>query len=127
MRRKKKHQIPFDNRGGTVVTSRRLYDYRNYLTLPAQAKALMPLLHIHWRNDKYVDYGIREAAEKIPCDRRTATKAFNTLEERGFIMMIDYSLFNSRTGSKSRTWRLEWMPFNDQPPTNKWEDWTDDK
>ena len=126
MGRKKKHQIPFDNRGGTVVTPRRLYDSRNYLTLTAQAKALMPLLHIHWRNDKYVDYGIREASDKIPCDRRTATKAFNALEERGFITMIDYALFNSRTGSKSRTWQLEWLPFNDRPPTNKWEDWTSD-
>jgi hypothetical protein len=120
---RKKYKIPFDNRGGTVITPRRLYDSRNYLTLTARAKALMPLLHIHWRNDKYVDYGIREASEKIPCDRRTATKAFNTLEARGFITMIEYALFNSRTGSKSRTWRLEWMPSNDQLPTNKWEGW----
>lgn len=126
MRGRKKHQIPFDNRGGVLVTPLRLLKSLTYQNMTPQAKVLMTLMQIHWRNAKHVDYGLREAAEKIPCDRRTATKAFNTLEERGFITMIDYALFNSRTGSKSRTWRLEWMPFNDRQPTNKWEEWTSD-
>ncbi|NOQ76186.1 MAG: hypothetical protein GQ475_00050 [Methylococcaceae bacterium] len=96
-----------------------------YQTLTPQAKVLMMLLQIHWRNDKLVDYGVREAAEKIPCDRRTVSKAFNQLQERGFVTCIELAFFSSRTQSKSRTWRLEWMPFNDNSPTNTWEKWTD--
>jgi len=123
---KKKHQIKFDGRGGTVVSARRLYASDNYLTLSPYAKALMPLLHSQWRHYKLVDYGVREAAEKIPCDRRTAIKAFNQLQERGFITCMELAFFSSRTQSKSRAWRLEWLPFNDNPPANTWEKWPDE-
>jgi hypothetical protein len=126
MARKKKHQIPFDSDGGTIVSARRLYASNNYLTLSPYAKALMPLLHSHWRHYKLVDYGVREAAEKIPCDRRTAIKAFKQLEHRGFISCIEQSVFSSRTQCKARGWRLEWLPFNDNFPINTWEKWTDE-
>jgi len=86
-----------------------------------QAKVLMMLLQMHWKPDKPVDYGIREASEKIPCDPKTASKAFNQLQERGFIFCTDESLFSSRTQSKTRTWRLEWLPFKDNSPRNTWE------
>jgi hypothetical protein len=78
-------------------------------------------MQIHWRPYTPVDYGLREAEEKIPCARNTASKVFKELREAGFIDMVDESLFNSRTQSKSRTWRLTWMPYNDRPPTNNWE------
>jgi len=120
-RRKRFHQ-PFDRRGSVVVVGIHLLKSRQFLSLMSQAKVLMLLLLQHWRSDKPVAYGIREAAEKIPCDRRTAMKAFDQLMERGFVTMVDYSTFCSRTESKSRTWKLEWMPFNDKPPSNLWEE-----
>ena len=126
MGRRRKNTLPFDNRGGVIVLSRRVVESENYLSLTVYAKVLMILLQQHWRNDKAVNYGIREAAAKIPCDRRTAMKAFNQLQHQGFIICTELSFFCSRTQSKSRSWRLEWMPFNDQPPTNKWEQWTSD-
>jgi len=98
-----------------------------YLSLSPQAKVLMVLMQIHWRNDKYVDYGIREAAEKIPCDRRTAMKAFKQLEERGFISCQNEFFFSSRTESRTRGWRLEWLPFNGNKPINTWEKWSVDE
>ena len=126
MARKKKHTLPFDNRGNTLVMRTHLLKSNTYLSLSPQAKVLMTLLHIHWKNDKLVDYGVREAAEKIPCDRRTAIKAFNQLQERGFITCMELAFFSSRTQSKSRAWRLEWLPFNDNPPANTWEKWPDE-
>lgn len=125
MARKRKHTLPFGSRGGVIALPVRMIKSIAYQTLTPQAKVLMMLLQIHWRNDKLVDYGVREAAEKIPCDRRTVSKAFNQLQERGFVTCIELAFFSSRTQSKSRTWRLEWMPFNDNSPTNTWEKWTD--
>ena len=116
-----KIKIPFDKSGGVCVLSRRMLNSENYLTLSAQAKVLILLMHEQWRDEKEVDYGIREASEKIPCSRVTAAKAFNMLSERGYIVLVDESMFSSRTNSKSRTWRLTWMPWLSRTPTHKWE------
>lgn len=127
MSRKKRFKIPFDSCGGVVVMSRFMLNHENYLTLPPQAKILMQLMQEQWRDEKEVDYGIREASEKIPCSRKTAMKAFDILRDRGFITLVDESLFSSRTNSKSRTWRLTWMPWMSRTPTHKWENWGDEK
>lgn len=121
MGRKSKNSLPFDRRGSAVVFNTYLLNSKKYLALRPQAKVLITLLQIHWRNDKPVDYGIREAAEKILCDERTAAKAFRQLQEGKFITCVEESVFNSRTGSKSRSWRLEWMPFNHNKPNNYWD------
>ena len=126
MGRRKKHTLPFDNRGNALVVRTHLLKSNTYLSLSPQAKVLMMLLQVHWRNDKLVDYGVREAAKKIPCSEKTASKAFNQLQEQGFITCMELAFFSSRTESKSRTWRLEWLPFNDNPPANLWEKWTND-
>ncbi|MDF1688538.1 MAG: hypothetical protein P1U35_02885 [Cycloclasticus sp.] len=120
---KKKQPLPFDKRGGVVAIRRHLLESENYLTLRPQEKVLITLLQSHWKNEKPVDYGIAEAAKKIPCDRRIAIRAFKVLEERGFITLMSESMFNSRTQSKSRSWRLEWLPWKSKFPSNKWESW----
>ncbi len=81
----------------------------------------MTLMHRHWDNYKPVDYGIREACKKIPCAFNTAMKAFNELQDKGFIVMVEHSVFSSRVESKARTWRLTWLPFKGEAPTNDWE------
>ncbi|CAN0579397.1 unnamed protein product [Ectocarpus sp. 12 AP-2014] len=48
-------------------------------------------------------------------------RSFDELVEAGFIVKIDDSLFCSRAQSKTRTWRLTWMPWNYAAPTNDWE------
>jgi len=123
---RKRFKIPFNQRGGVVVTEMHMLRHKNYLTLSPQAKVLVNLLQQHWRNEKEVDYGTREAAQKIPCSKSTAMKSFNQLEERGFITCVTPAMFSSRTESKARTWKLEWMPFCDRKPSNKWEIWTDE-
>ncbi|MCB1615565.1 MAG: hypothetical protein KDI30_06080 [Pseudomonadales bacterium] len=120
-KRKGKSQLPFDRRGGVTVQSKYMLASKAFLGLSAQAKVLLTLMHTHWRNDRPVGYGIREAVEKIPCAKGTAQKVFKELEEAGFIEKVDESLFNSRVGSKTRTWHLTWLPFKDKPPTHDWE------
>jgi len=123
MGKRKKKLLPFEKKGGVIVVQRLMLISNNYETLRPQSKVLMTLLQTQWQNEKTVDYGIREASQKIPCDRRTAMKAFHELVERGFITCTEESVFNSRTQSKSRSWRLNWLPFNSEPPTNEWKNW----
>lgn len=104
-----------------MVIQRRLLRSRAYLGLSSQAKALIQLMQVHWRPDTPIGYGVREAEEKIPCSRKVAMRSFRELQEEGFIRLIDESLFCSRAQSKTRTWRLTWLPWNYRSPTNDWE------
>lgn len=117
----KKQSLPFDGRGGVVTIQRRLLNSPAYLALTPFAKSLVHLLQVHWRPDEPVAFGVREARRLIPCGNKTAMRAFQELQESGFIVMVDDSLFCSRTQSKARTWRLTWMPFKRNAPTNDWE------
>jgi len=116
-------KVKYDARGGVMVVSRAMLESCAYESLPATAKVLMILLQLQWRNDKTVAYGVREAAKKIGCKPETAGKAFKELQTRGFIVCETESLFNSKTGSKAREWRLTWMPFEYREPTHDWEKW----
>ena len=117
----KKGTLPFDRRGGLVAIQKRLLRSEAYLGLSAQAKVLLLLMQSHWRPDVPVGYGVREAQAKIPCSRKIAMRAFNELIEAGFIKLVDESLFCSRVNSKTRTWRLTWLPWAYREPSNEWE------
>jgi hypothetical protein len=115
-------KLPFDSKGGTVVIQRRLLASGTYLQLTPYAKALVHLLQRHWTPGGPIGFGIRQAEREIPCSNKIAMRAFKELENAGFIVRVDESLFCSRTGSKTRTWRLTWMPcWRNMPPTNDWE------
>lgn len=121
MAKRKRNPLPFDKRGGLVVLLVRMMNSPAFEGLSTPTKALVPFMQIHWRNDKAVDYGVRETMHKLKCSKATAMRAFRELQEAGFIELIDESLFSSRTQSKARTWRLTWMPFDGKPPTHDWE------
>ena len=118
---RRKHRLPFDTKGGVIVLGRRMLESEAYRSLSLPARCLLLELQIQWRNDRPVAFGTREAAEKLGCDRRVAMRAFRELHAAGFILLEDEALFNSRTGSKARTWILTWMPYMDRPPSNDWE------
>lgn len=117
----KKFKLPFDKRGGRITLRRQMLESKTFLDLSPQAKVLLLLLQVQWRADRAVGYGIREAEEKIGCSRKIAMRAFSELREAGFIRLVDESLFCSRRHSKTRTWRLTWLPWNYSEPTNDWE------
>ncbi|MGZ4958712.1 MAG: hypothetical protein ACXV7J_05630 [Methylomonas sp.] len=127
MAKKNKLKLGFDKRGGVLAVSRAMRESDAYESMPSTAKVLMDLLHLQWRNDRPVAYGVREAAEKIGCTPNTAGKAFKILHERGFIVCVNESFFNSKSGSKAREWRLTWMPFECRNPTHDWEKWQPEK
>jgi hypothetical protein len=115
------NSLPFDKRGGAVTIQRRLLKSGAYLGLSPQAKVLMHQMQVHWRADKPIGFGVREAAATIPCSTKVAMRAFNELREAGFIKLVDESLFCSRVESKTRTWRLTWLPWAYREPSNDWE------
>ena len=117
----RKSRLPFDKRGGVIVLRVGMLDSTEWLALSPHAVKLMLLLQLHWKNAKPIDYGIREAMTKIGCAKGTARRAFEELQKEGFIVMVDESMFSSRTQSKARTWRLTWLPYMDKLPTNDWE------
>lgn len=119
----KRVRLDYDSRGGVLVVSRAMRESLAYKTMPAPAKVLMDLLHIQWRNDRPVAFGVREAAKEIGCALNTASKAFDILQERGFIVCHEESFFNGKTGSRAREWRLTWMPYDHKKPTHNWEKW----
>ena len=121
MAKRKRSPLPFDKRGGVIVFMVRMIMSSSYGDLSTPAKAMLPFLQLHWRNDKPVDYGVREAMRRLGCSKATAIKVFHELQELGFIELIDESQFSSRTQSKTRTWRLTWLPYDNKPPTNDWE------
>ena len=123
----KKRKLGFDQRGGVIVFSRAMLESSVYETMPLAPKMLMILLQAQWRSFGPVSYGVREAASKLGCTLSTACGAFRTLQERGFIVCINESLFNSKTGSQTRRWRLCWMPFDGKNPGHEWEKWQPEK
>lgn len=118
----RKNPLPFDKAGGTVVIQRRLLTSRAYLNLTPYAKVLMHLMHRHWTPANPVAFGVRQAMAEIPCSKVIARRSFYELQSAGFIVLVDESLFCSRSQSKTRTWRLTWMPcWRNRAPTNDWE------
>lgn len=118
----RKNTLPFDKKGGAVVIQRRLLSSDAYLNLTPPAKVLMMLMQRHWTPGGPIGFGVRQAQEEIPCSRTTAMRAFRELQEAGFIVLVDESLFCSRAQSKTRTWRLTWLPcWRNRAPTNDWE------
>ncbi len=95
---KKKPRLSYDSRGGVMVVSREMRESLCYVSMPATAKVLMDLLHLQWRNNRLVGYGVREAAQKIGCTPNTAAKAFKTLQERGFIVCEEPILIQQQNG-----------------------------
>lgn len=118
---RKKNALPFDRRGSVVTIRRQMLESEAYSALSLAARCLVWELQIHWRNDKPVDFGIRKAADRLNCDKRVAMRALKELRDAGFIQLEDESLFNSRTGSRARSWILTWLPFRDRAPSNDWE------
>lgn len=119
---KSKNALPFDRAGGSVVIQRRLLTSPAYLGLTPYAKVLIHLMQRHWTPANPVGFGVRQAEREIPCSRSIALRTFQELQDTGFIVKEDESLFCSRTQSKTRTWRLTWMPcWRNRAPTNDWE------
>lgn len=101
-----------------------------FKTMAPIAKAL--LLEILERhngvNNGAISYSCREAEQAGVMNADTAVKAFEMLQERGFLRVARESSFDlkttpsgngiSRTGSRAREWRITFLPgLNGEKPT----------
>lgn len=76
----------------------------------------MKLLHTDWNG--LLAYSRNQAAEECRIDRKTATKAFQTLQNHGFIECMWRPQKNER---KARLWRLTFLATPDgREPTDEW-------
>ena len=120
-----KNRLPFKKDSkGSIVQGMTMLTSGAYMSLSAQEKVALIVMQIHWRNDRAVSYGCRELALNVPCSKDTALKIFRNLSAKGFIECTDPGWFDSANGSRSRDWRLTWMPFNGKPATDEWIKWT---
>ncbi len=67
-----------------------------------------------------IPMSVREAEKEVNCSRNHAAKLFHDLQEAGFIRVTQKGSFSWKTG-KATTWRLTWLPCDDQPPTKEYE------
>ena len=79
-------------------------------------------------NNGNIGLSCREAAERLNVSKDTAARAFNDLQDRGFITIAVDSAFRIKT-KQSRRWRLthEQAHENYEPherlPSNDWRKW----
>jgi len=81
------------------------------------------MLHLQdvWKpHEPVIHYSVARAAKILGVSKGTACKAFDELEEHGFIQMAEEcNWFNG----KAREWRLTWQASYGREPTNEWRSW----
>jgi hypothetical protein len=91
-----------------------------YETLSGNAVKLLILMQTHWRMYEPIAYSVTEAQKRIGCCRGKAHEAFRELESHGFIKLVLDAHFSKQL---ARRWRLTFRDFNDQKPTDEWQNW----
>ena len=118
--------------------SRSLMETDAWRALPSASQALYPWLKLEWRGAKFNNNGkislsVRQAADCLGCNVKTATSAFRPLQAKGFIVqtkgvelgtvgsgqspcyeLTEIELPNSATRGGSRLY-LKWRDGNDFP------------
>lgn len=119
-RKPRKYKYP----GGVLGVPREVLRSEAYLDMPLPARNLMLHLQDVWKpHEPVIHYSVRRAAEILRVGIGTAAKAFNVLEEHGFIRMAEESVWNGGKSSKAREWHLSWLTSHGREPTNEWKYW----
>jgi hypothetical protein len=92
-----------------------------YQKLSGNAVKLLILMQTHWRMYEPIAYSVTEAQKRIGCCRGSAHSAFKELESHGFIKLMLEGHFYKQF---ARRWRLTFREFNDQKPTDEWQNWS---
>ena len=87
---------------------------------PASALVYLRLFRRFFgKNNGYLAFGCRDAANECNISKMTAQRAFKQLEEVGLIECIVPSSFNSRK-KLAREWGFTHLGIGDQPASGKW-------
>jgi len=75
------------------------------------------------QNNGQISYSVREACVAILISTATASRSFNELIDRGFLIVAQNSSFNLKT-RLAREWTLTVEPLNGNPATKDFMKWT---
>lgn len=100
-----------------------------YRSLDPVARALLTDLVMieNGRNNGSLWLSVGDATDRLGLsDDRPAMRGFDDLVDRGLIQMTKDAHFSVKAAetSRSRCWRLTWLPCNGKPATNEWEAYT---
>ncbi len=93
-----------------------------FLSLSFKARCLLMLLQQHEYPNRNGQLGMSEkrAAKLLRCAPNTASKAFEELIDRGFIIR---SFDGDYTRGMASEWIITYLPYQGREPTNEWEEW----
>jgi hypothetical protein len=94
-----------------------LFDSPAWRSLPCNARALYVQLarQYNGRNNGRISYSVRQASQDLNIGKATALRAFQALQDRGFIVCTKKGAFSWKIVNEASQWRLTEHP-NDFPP-----------
>ena len=93
-----------------------------YRDLTPKARCLLTEFQRIYRPSRngWLSISVVNAAKLIKVNKDTASKAFRSLAEHGFIVLTKGEYWQERL---AREWRLTFEEFNDREPTDDWKRW----
>ena len=80
------------------------------------------MLRYNGTNNGDIPLSCREAAELCNISKTTASRAFQTLQETGFIKIAVFAGFKNKHRVSTR-WIVTHERYDNKSPTNEWKDW----
>lgn len=99
-----------------------------YRSLDLVARALLTEIVMleNGKNNGSLWLSVADATDRLgQSDARPAIRAFDDLQDRGFIRMTKDAHFSVKASdtSRARCWRITWVAFDRKPPSNEWQDY----
>lgn len=115
----KKHLQHYYKRGQSFPIYYDVWDSKAFRNLTPKARCLLfELQKAEFPNrNGFVGMSEKRAAKLLGCVENTASKAFEELQEQGF---IELCLDGDYTQGKASEWRITYIQHQGREPTNEW-------
>lgn len=105
--------------------SHRILISEAYRSLDLVARALLTEIVMieNGKNNGSLWLSVADATDRLgQSDARPAMRAFEDLQDRGFLRMTKDAHFTIKASdtSRARCWRITWLAFDGKPPSNDW-------
>ena len=96
-----------------------------YRSLDPVARCLLSEIAMieNGRNNGSIFLSTKDATDRLGlADERPAMRAFDDLQDRGFIAMTHDAHFSIKAADspRARHWRITWQAYDNKGPTNEW-------
>ena len=111
----------FQHPGGFVGLPRRVFDSDEYRSLSLTARCLLDELQNIFRPERNgrLVLSNSNAAMRLGVSPKTITKAYNELQNKGFIELNEDSYWRKK---QAREWRITYEICDRREPTDEWKD-----